>query len=140
MKINVLLAKLIARVYHAGDTDRAGVDYYKGHLTNVAKAVKAKGHDPTVIAVAYLHDVVEDTAATVGMLRKLFGNEIADAVAVLTRAPGEPYMDYVMKVKKSGNAIARAVKIADLEDHLVDTTAIPDGLIKRYKKALRLIA
>ena len=41
MKINVLLAKLIARVYHAGDTDRAGVDYYKGHLTNVAKAVKA---------------------------------------------------------------------------------------------------
>jgi len=45
-----------------------------------------------------------------------------------------------MKVKKSGNAIARAVKIADLEDHLVDTTAIPDELIKRYRKALKLIA
>ena len=140
MKVNVLLAKLIARVYHAGDTDRAGVDYYKGHLTNVANAVKAKGHDPTVVAAAYLHDVVEDTAATVGMLRKLFGDEIADAVAVLTRAPGEPYEEYVLKVKNSGNAIARAVKIADLEDHLVDTTAIPDELIKRYKKALKLIA
>ena len=140
MKVKVLLAKLIARVYHAGDTDRAGVDYYKGHLTNVAKAVKAKGHDPTVVATAYLHDVVEDTAATVGMLRKLFGDEIADAVAVLTRAPGEPYEEYVLKVKNSGNAIAKAVKIADLEDHLVDTTAIPDELIKRYKKALKLIA
>lgn len=140
MKVKVLLAKLIARVYHAGDTDRAGVYYYKGHLTNVAKAVKAKGHDPTVVAAAYLHDVVEDTAATVGMLRKLFGDEIADAVAVLTRAPGEPYEEYVLKVKNSGNAIAKAVKIADLEDHLVDTTAIPDELIKRYKKALKLIA
>ena len=35
-------------------------------------------------AVAYLHDVLEDTSVTVDELRNMFSNEIVDSVIALT--------------------------------------------------------
>jgi (p)ppGpp synthase/HD superfamily hydrolase len=66
---------------------------------------------------AVLHDVVEDTPHTLDNLRALgFSEEVVQAVDNLTHRDDEPYDAYVERA--ASNPIARAVKLADLEDNL----------------------
>lgn len=58
--IFIELAKEIARKAHAGKTDKAGRDYFKGHLTSVASMGKTWQEK----VVGFLHDVAEDTPMT----------------------------------------------------------------------------
>ena len=81
--------------------------------------------------MAYLHDTVEDTEVTVGEIREIFGDEIADAVALMTHAGGVPYMDYVKEIGK--NPLARKVKLADLT-HNMDIRRIKDPGPKDYDR------
>ena len=128
-------AKALAEICHAGHTDKAGRPYTE-HLERVAKSVRH-----AAVAVAYLHDIVEDTPCTLDHLVQLGFDEglIVRPVDILTRRNGETYFDYIRRIVESGDATARAVKRADLLDHLRDTAAIPDGLVKRYRKALAII-
>jgi (p)ppGpp synthase/HD superfamily hydrolase len=67
--------------------------------------------------VAVLHDVVEDTELTLDELRREgVAERLADAIDRLTRRDQETYDDYVLRV--AGDALARAVKLADLEDNI----------------------
>ena len=45
-----------------------------------------------------------------------FSEEILDAVALLTHDPKDSYEEYVARIKT--NPVARAVKLADLEDNM----------------------
>lgn len=65
---------------------RYGERPYAFHLDAVA-AIAAPYGD-VAQTVAYLHDVVEDTAVTLDEVRALFGNRVADCVALLTDEPG----------------------------------------------------
>ena len=84
----VAAAKLIAKLAHKGQKDKAGMDYFTH-----PEAVAAMLDTPEEKTVAYLHDTVEDTDVTLEEIRSVFGNEIADAVALMTHADGVPYMD-----------------------------------------------
>ena len=95
------------------------------------EAVAAMLDTPEEKTVAYLHDTVEDTDVTVEEIRSVFGNEIADAVALMTHADGVPYMDYVKEIGK--NPLARKVKLADLT-HNMDISRIPDPTQKDYNR------
>ncbi len=64
-----------------------GSQKYSFHLDAVAEIAAEYGEDAQV--VAYLHDVVEDTAVGLDEISKVFGDRIADCVAILTDAPGE---------------------------------------------------
>jgi (p)ppGpp synthase/HD superfamily hydrolase len=86
---------------------------------------------PEEKVVGYLHDTVEDTDVTVEEIRTVFGDEIADAVALMTHADGVPYMDYVKEIGK--NPLARKVKLADLT-HNMDISRIPDPTQKDYNR------
>lgn len=66
--------------------------------------------------VAMLHDIVEDTDTTLEDLKYQFSQEILDAVDHMTHRKGEKYADYIGRV--SVNDLARAVKIADLQDNM----------------------
>jgi (p)ppGpp synthase/HD superfamily hydrolase len=66
--------------------------------------------------VAYLHDIIEDTEIDFKFIDSEFGFVIAEAVEILTKKPGDLYIDYICRI--SGNMIARKVKIADLEDNM----------------------
>lgn len=130
----VAAAKLIAKLAHKGQKDKAGMDYFTH-----PEAVAAMLDTPEEKTVAYLHDTVEDTDVTVEEIRSVFGNEIADAVALMTHADGVPYMDYVKEIGK--NPLARKVKLADLT-HNMDISRIPnptqkdyDRIEKKYKPA-----
>lgn len=73
-------------------------------------------NDPVLMAIAYLHDVLEDTSVTEEQLRQLFTSRIVDAVVALTRLKGESWNAYMRKVEANPDAIR--VKIADIEDNL----------------------
>lgn len=60
---------------------------YLVHLEAVVGNLEDYGE--TARIVAYLHDVVEDTSVTCSEVEKLFGQFVADCVAILTDEPGK---------------------------------------------------
>ena len=108
----------VAKKAHFGQTDRAGIDYIK-HPETVASFVATDEEK----AVAYLHDVIEDTSLTLLDLKKEgFSKNIIEAVDILTKKKGQDYQSYLNLVKK--NELARVVKLADLR-HNSDLTRLP---------------
>lgn len=66
---------------HTGQL-RKGADIpYISHPLEAAAIVGTMTTDDEIIAAAVLHDVVEDTAATVEQVRELFGERVAELVA-----------------------------------------------------------
>ena len=116
----IAAARLISKLAHKGQVDKAGIDYFTH-----PEAVAAMLDTPQEKVVGYLHDTVEDTDVTVEEIREIFGDEIADAVALMTHAKGVP----------------RKVKLADLT-HNMDIRRIRnprqkdyDRIEKKYKPA-----
>lgn len=110
----MLLEKAIAlaATYHAGQTDKAGQPYI---LHTLRVMMRQQTEDARIVAV--LHDVVEDTAITIADLSRAgFSDAVVLAVDLLTRRPDVAYEDYLEAV--AANPLARAVKIADLEDNM----------------------
>lgn len=102
----------IAVQAHRGQSDKAGAPY----ILHPLRLMLRMHHEAEQIA-AVLHDVVEDTPWTLAALREHgFPPEIIDAVDGLTRRPEESYEAFI--VRAGANAIARQVKIADLEDNM----------------------
>ena len=123
---------------HEGQVDKAGVPYI-----NHPRAVAAKLDSDVEKTIALLHDTVEDTDATVEEIREMFGEEIADAVEVLTHPKDEPYMDYIRRIWT--NRLARDVKLADLE-HNMDLSRLNGKVtekdlerVEKYKKARQIL-
>lgn len=85
--------------------------------------------------VALLHDVIEDTDATLADLE--VEPHVAAAVDAITRRDGETYFAYIERVGQ--NNLARLVKLADLEDHLEQVATLRPSLKTRYEKARRLL-
>ena len=125
-------AEAFAREAHRGQTDKAGEDY-SGHLERVAARVEGDG----ARAVAWLHDVLEDTTATSATLAQAgFADDVIRDVEQLTREPHERYAGYIERLRKTGTERARRVKLADLADHLEHRPdAISRSLRHRYLQA-----
>lgn len=125
----------IAKRAHLGQVDKAGEDYIK-HPEKVASFVKTDEEK----AVAYLHDVIEDTELILEDLCEYsFSKEVIEAVDIITKKRGEDYQSYLNSVKK--NKLARAVKLADLR-HNSDLTRlikVTEKDIKRKEKYQKAI-
>lgn len=112
MKGSVLLkcASEMSQAWHKGQK-YGEEDYFHSHITQVVASVVNAGADTTHVIVAYLHDVVEDTEATLEDIEKFFGKEVADAVDAITKRPEETRSDYL--VRCIGNPVAKFVKLHD---------------------------
>lgn len=123
----------IARQAHAGQVDKAGVDYI-GHPLRVME----KGENEEEKIVGILHDVVEDSDWTFEMLEaEGFTPEIIDALRCLTKtSEDENYDDFIARVMT--NPLAIRVKLYDLEDNLDESRlkSPTDADIARRKKYL----
>ena len=125
----------IAKRAHLGQVDKAGEDYIK-HPQKVASFVETDEEK----AVAYLHDVIEDTELTLEDLHEYeFSKEVIEAVDIITKKKGEDYQSYLNSVKK--NKLARAVKLADLRHNsdLTRLTKVTEKDIERKEKYQRAI-
>jgi hypothetical protein len=109
---HVLDAEDYATHSHGGQFDKAGRPYI-GHPNGVAWRVRHESY--LVRVVAWLHDIVEDTAVTFADVRLRFGDEAADAVDAITHRKGEPRDDCYARVKAYPTALE--VKAADLADN-----------------------
>lgn len=119
------LALQVAQKAHAGQVDKAGKDYilYPTWIQDIEKAV------------AYLHDVLEDTNVTVDELRNMFLNEILDGVITLTHRKDESYFEYISRVSTS--KLAKKVKAADLYiTRIKEPTKTDYKRLEKYKKAI----
>ncbi|EQA06323.1 HD domain-containing protein [Glaesserella parasuis] len=106
-------AKLLAKQLHANQVDKAGKAYVE-HLQSVADGLVQPTDDE--LAVAWLHDSVEDTTISLAQIKAEFGSVIANAIGAITKRKDEPYETYLKRVK--ANDIARKVKIADLTHNM----------------------
>lgn len=131
-------AMKIAYHTHHGQVDSGGIPYIF-HPIHLAEQME----DEYTVCVALLHDVVEDTEVTLEALAKVFPKEVTDAVALLTHAKGDPYPEYVARIKS--NPIAKAVKLADLR-HNSDESRLPDAdeatlayYREKYRRAFEIL-
>lgn len=94
---------------HKGQVDKGGQPYILHPLWVMSRMTTDTGRQ-----IAVMHDAVEDTGATIDMMRSLWGfsGEVCDAVDALTRRKGESYDDYIERV--CANPLAAHVKRWDL--------------------------
>ena len=124
----VAIAERIARLAHIDRTRKLH------HVERVVALVEAAHHEQ-VTAVAWLHDVIEDSELTADdLLERGISAPVVEAVRVLTRDERDDYTTYVERVRASRNALAITVKIADLRDHL--RPSCPPEKRPRYERAL----
>ena len=124
------------------EKQKYGTRPYAFHLDAVADLAAAYGEDAR--AIAYLHDVVEDTAVSVPDIEAIFGSRIAECVSLLTDKSGadrekRKASSYAVLATLEGSGrIALVVKAAD---RLANVRAcLQDGkfdLWERYKREHR---
>lgn len=102
----------LAAMYHSDQMDKSGIPYI-AHVLGVWNRVREED-EPTQIT-ALFHDLLEDTSCSEYAILT-FGKDVLDAVKLLTHDKKVPYLTYVGHL--SENAMARRVKIADLEDNM----------------------
>jgi (p)ppGpp synthase/HD superfamily hydrolase len=89
LKINIVeVAREFAAVVHAKQM-YDGKPYVSAHLDKVADNLRRFTSDPVALAMAYLHDVLEDTDITYDELGEVFGYTIANGVHFLTDQKGK---------------------------------------------------
>ena len=131
-------AILIAAQAHLGQRDKAGAPY----ILHPLRMMMRMESEAAMIA-AVLHDVVEDSDWTLERLRgEGFSEEVLQAVDCLTNRGGETYDEFITRVRAS--AIARRVKIADLEDNMNvkrigELTPKDMARIEKYHRAWRAL-
>lgn len=151
-----VLALQIAQTAHAGQVEEyrsqlpGGPFPYVDHLARVMKilvdhradAGQSMHYSDQMLAVAWLHDVIEDCPDWTAARLSAYGinAEVIDSVLLLTRAHGvseDDYAAYIERIATSGDSIAIKVKRADLQDHLRDETrdVLPPSLELRYVRA-----
>lgn len=135
----------MAREAHRGQTRNDKVTPYIVHPESVALTLQAIGLDedwPEAViyrrcAIAYLHDVLEDTEFTEEDMRNAdMPEEVIEAVRILTKVPGEDYSAFIARVLQHEDA--RWVKIADILANLSDRPTVKQMI--KYGQALTALA
>lgn len=138
-------ATRVAKRLHQGQQDKAGVDYFEGHLSFVASL----GNTWQEKVVGYLHDASEDTLHTVEQVLDLLEEEagenmelaekekIGQVLRLLNHHLSGDRETYIHKI--GSDALARAVKMNDLRHNmdiqrLTHPTAKDYLRIERYKQ------
>ncbi len=125
-------AEIIATHAHKGQFRRDGITPYIEHPRAVANSLI----NIRLKAVAWLHDVLEDTSITTfDLLVNGIPGDIVDAVEILTKQPKQDYGKYLKLVKS--NWMAKAVKIADMKANLADSPTIKQ--VQKYTQGLSFL-
>lgn len=103
---------------HANQYRRGGEEPYVEHVKRVAVKVYDYTKSMDAMAVALMHDVVEDTPFTFEDCNHFLVSEQAkEALVLLTKTEDMSTEEYMSKLLKSGNQIALIVKYFDAIDN-----------------------
>ncbi|MFH0805215.1 MAG: HD domain-containing protein [Patescibacteria group bacterium] len=108
---------------HADQRYAYNQDHYQvAHVSFTGAVLLAHGFDDDTVIAGILHDVVEDTPATIDDVRKLFGDTVATYVAAETVDQTLPWEQRQKLMQDSARAAVpsvKAIKAADLLHQLV---------------------
>ena len=132
---SVMRAYVFAAKHHKGQARISGEPYLT-HPLEVAGLLTELRMDTSTICAGLLHDVVEDTVATLEGLRELFGEEVAvlvDGVTKLSRIPfstreeaqAENIRKMVLAMSKDIRVIL--IKLADRLHNMRTLDPLPDA-------------
>ena len=133
------LAAAIATKAHKGQT-RWGGEPYITHPARVARSLIKDGFDEEYIAVAWLHDVIEDTHHTYdSLVAEGIPPHVAGSVDIITKTDDMGYLDYILRV--STDNLARTVKMADIRDNMSDwpKNKKKGSMYQKYELALYVL-
>jgi len=109
-------AKNYATRYHQGQYRKNKVDPYIVHPENVARFTKSYfSCDEKTLAIAWLHDILEDTSLDYKEIKEVFGFEVAKGVYLLTRNVGPE--EYKERLRKAPDNV-KMVKLCDTLDNV----------------------
>ena len=140
-KIIVNVAATIAKRLHEGQVDKAGVDYFSGHLSAVASMGKSWQEQ----VVGYLHDASEDTPHAVDEVLDMMDQELDTplpsrerkeldkALRLLNHHTAKDRVSYIRAIGK--NPLASAAKLNDLT-HNMDLSRLPNPIEEDCKRVL----
>lgn len=139
--MNLEAAIVLAAQAHAGQTDQQNAPYIRHCL----RVMERLAPDVNAMVVGVLHDLLEDTEAT--LTPDDLSYDQWHALQLLTKRDGESYEDYIVRlcgpIQPPGR-LARRVKLADLADNLARNHRLRDPkrslLRARYEAAQRVIA
>lgn len=103
-----------AKKAHEGQLRDEGTPYFE-HVERVANQVK-KSSDTHAYITALLHDVIEDSTYTFEDLSKLFTEDVAKDVLILTKKEGESFETYLKKITLK--YVPLLVKLVDRLDNI----------------------
>lgn len=137
----VQAAAQLAKQFHKGQIDKAGKDYFEGHLSSVANY----GENWKEQIVGYLHDAAEDTPHTVSETIHLLQDkcpniatkdweEIETALNLMNSHTAANREAYINRFRN--NTLAIRVKLNDLR-HNMDISRIPNPTEKDIARAAR---
>ncbi|MDR0367430.1 MAG: bifunctional (p)ppGpp synthetase/guanosine-3',5'-bis(diphosphate) 3'-pyrophosphohydrolase [Rickettsiales bacterium] len=142
-KARLELAYSYAQKKHEGQFRDTGEPYFTHPLAVATSAAKQYEMDIDSVCAALLHDVVEDTDATIGEIESLFGASVATLVRGLTKlgksiiknqlhAKAENYRNFVLAI--SGDIRVLIIKLLD-RHHNMTTLRFIKGTERRRRIA-----
>ena len=122
-------AEELATRYHDGQYRKNRVLPYIVHPKSVADRITQYGlDDPESIAIAWLHDTIEDTPLTYDQIKDDFGKKVADGVYLLTRNIGND--EYKRRLRHAPDGI-KLIKLCDTLDNITTLDDLSSEGIER---------
>ena len=146
-KARIELAYTFAQEKHAGQKRASGEEYFTHPLTVAFIAAEEYELDTDSIIAALLHDVVEDTETSINTIKNIFGDDVAELVAGLTKLrsikitskkilKAENYRNFVISVSKDIRVLI--IKLID-RYHNISTLQYHKAPEKRQRIALETL-
>jgi (p)ppGpp synthase/HD superfamily hydrolase len=130
----------VADRQHHGQRRKSG-DPYITHPVAVAMIVAGLGGDDQMVCAALLHDVIEDTACTLGALRSELGTEITelvDATTALDASDGDQLAAFAARGHLPADRRALMIKLADRLHNMRTLSYLPRA--KQVRKSRQTLA
>ena len=129
-----------AELVHAGQRRESDAAPFMRHPSEVAQLLRDAGCSDVVVAAGLLHDTIDGTRVTVARLARLFGDDVATLVSVVSEDPAittyrerkQELRERVRDVGRDAALLFAAAKIAEIrelpdrlrrDDERCDTTA-----------------
>ena len=135
MKSILAYAIAFASECHKDQLDKGGKPYI---LHPLRMMMRLRTNDEELMAIAVLHDVVEDCGVTYGQLKQLgMTDRVIEGVKFLTKVEGITYEQFI--VNMTNNIDAMLVKREDLRDNsdITRLKGITEKDVARMQKYMR---
>ena len=132
-----------ATIQHSGQLDKIGLPYIYHPLRVMLDSNLTTNHQK---CIAVLHDVLEDTPATITDLVTMgLPHDIVNALVALTHIRNEPNTQYWQRILDEPSGNAKLVKLADIRDNSSESrlAGLPEAdqvrLKAKYEKVLKYL-